>query len=85
MEVGTICGQSCSGSGSGSGSSSSGGGSPPPPPPPAQDGCYGITYAGQCEPDGTVIWCENQSLQGIDCPSFGKVCGWNAAGYYDCL
>ena len=72
-EVASICGQSC-------------GGSPPPSPPPPSDPCAGITYTGQCEPNGDVIWCENNQLKGIACASFGMGCGFNPqSGLYDCL
>ena len=49
------------------------------------DPCNGETWQGRCEGD-TVIWCENDQVNSIDCGSHGASCGWNyQKGYYDCI
>ena len=49
----------------------------------AADGCEGLTYEGCCQADNTVLWCENNAKQALQCGEGG--CGWNdAGGYYDC-
>ena len=54
----------------------------------ATPACDGITYEGCCA-DTWVRWCENGTIQEIDCASdpqsTGPLCGWDAAaGYYGC-
>ena len=54
------------------------------PQPPA-DPCNGITYAGTCQ-GSTVVWCENNKLNQINCSSSGKTCGFDSANqFYNCL
>ena len=72
------CGGSCGSCGSGETCSSgqcisSGGG-----------GCGGITYEGTCQ--GNVLkYCDNGSLQTIDCAAYNGICEYDASkGYYDC-
>ncbi len=49
------------------------------------DPCNGETWEGRCE-GGSVIWCENDKVNSLNCSQYGKSCGLNnAKGYYDCL
>jgi len=52
--------------------------------PAPTDPCGGVTFAGQCN-SNTVVWCENNQLQQLQC-SANKTCGFdNANSYYNCL
>jgi hypothetical protein len=52
----------------------------------SEDPCVGVTYAGICDADGAVVWCEDGGLKGIDCVALGKVCELAPAkGVYDCV
>ncbi|MFO0555060.1 MAG: trypsin-like serine protease [Polyangiaceae bacterium] len=42
-------------------------------PPASSDPCNGITYAGVCQ-SGTVVWCENNKLNQINCSASGRTC-----------
>ena len=45
--------------------------------------CGGIDWAGVCEDDGTLKYCENDALVTVPCGSQG--CGWdNDNSYFDC-
>ncbi len=49
------------------------------------DPCNGVTFEGECQGD-TVVWCENNQINSIDCGKYGYGCGWNSqGGYYDCV
>ncbi len=49
------------------------------PPTP----CGDITFEGCCEPDGTLVYCED-GLQSVTCGSYDQ-CGWDPQGlFYDC-
>ncbi len=53
--------------------------------PAPVDPCNGETWEGRCE-DGSVIWCENDEVNSLNCSQYGKDCGFSAAkGYYDCM
>jgi hypothetical protein len=57
---------------------------PEEPEEPA-DPCNGESYEGRCE-DGSVIWCEDEQVNSIDCTQYGKTCGWDGSkGFYNCL
>jgi hypothetical protein len=58
----------------------------PPDDPGADpgDGCQGIDYNGACLDDGSVVWCEDGQLQGLDCASEGSWCV-TIAGWSDCF
>jgi hypothetical protein len=48
------------------------------------DPCHGETYAGRCHED-TVIWCEDDQVQSMDCTPYGNTCAYDAdAGFYNC-
>ena len=62
-------------------------GEDPPADPPADpgtptDACEGLNFQGECQGD-TVIWCENDAQQSIDCASIGMSCGWDEAGDFN--
>ncbi len=45
--------------------------------------CGDITFEGCCEPDGTLLYCED-GLRSLECGSYDQ-CGWNPQGrFYDC-
>ncbi|MGB0589898.1 MAG: hypothetical protein ACPGU1_09480 [Myxococcota bacterium] len=47
------------------------------------DPCEGVTFEGCCDGD-TLQYCDNGTLQSLNCSS-SPSCGWDAsAGYYDC-
>lgn len=48
------------------------------------DACQGVGYEGACMDDGSVIWCEDGKLQGLDCPSMGSWCV-KIGDWSDCL
>jgi len=49
------------------------------------DPCNGETFAGRCDGD-TVIWCEDEQVNSIDCASHGADCGYDSSkGYYNCI
>jgi hypothetical protein len=53
--------------------------------PEVVDPCNGETFEGRCD-GGTVIWCENEEINSLDCGAKGRDCGYNSSkGYYDCL
>ena len=49
------------------------------------DPCQGETYEGRCDGD-TVIWCENDAVQSIDCASLGAGCGFESGrDIFNCI
>jgi secreted trypsin-like serine protease len=49
------------------------------------DPCDGETFEGRCSGD-TVIWCEDEKVQQVDCSQRGRSCGFSSsAGYYGCI
>ncbi len=54
-------------------------------PPVNDDPCNGETFNGRCD-GNTVIWCENEKVNSINCSSHGSQCGLNSQQtYYDCI
>jgi hypothetical protein len=51
----------------------------------ATDPCRGETWEGRCLEDGSARWCEDGSIMGHDCTSFGHVCRENDEGLYRCV
>lgn len=48
-------------------------------------GCGDVSWEGECDGD-TVLWCEDDEVQELDCGSDGQDCGWSdEGGFYDCL
>ncbi|MBK8256296.1 MAG: trypsin-like serine protease [Polyangiaceae bacterium] len=60
---------------------------PNDPNDPGTDDCQGIDYNGVCTDDGSVVWCEDGTLQKIDClMEYGSWCvttPWD--NFSDCL
>ncbi len=45
----------------------------------------GLEYAGCCDSDGRLVWCDVDGLYCIDCAGLNPECGWSVdAGFYDC-
>ena len=60
---------------------------PPEPEEPEEpaDPCNGESYEGRCD-GGSVIWCEDEQVNSIDCTQYGKTCSWDGSkGFYNCL
>jgi hypothetical protein len=53
------------------------------PGEPSSASCDDVGYAGCCDAEGRVIWCDG-SLYCIDCAALDPACGWSSDGYYDC-
>jgi len=41
----------------------------------SQDGCGEVDWLGECDGD-TLVWCEDDALQSVDCSANGRSCGW---------
>ncbi|MBW1807735.1 MAG: trypsin-like serine protease [Deltaproteobacteria bacterium] len=53
--------------------------------PTEVDPCNGETFEGRCDAD-TVIYCENEQVNSINCAANGASCSWSSSkGYYDCI
>ena len=50
------------------------------------DNCQGIGWEGMCTDDGTLVWCEDGELVGVNCADQDQVC-WTVPGinYSDCF
>lgn len=52
--------------------------------PPAQYDCSNVTYEGCCTASGTLVWCESDAIQTIDCTE-NPSCGWAVANnFFNC-
>ncbi len=56
------------------------------PNPPSSPDCNGVTFEGCCDEEAKVIWCEDEVLYCVDCPSEHEIdCGWSSTeSYYGC-
>lgn len=48
--------------------------------------CQDVTFEGMCDDEGRVVWCEDEALYCIDCPSNDMVCSFvQSVGWYNCV
>ncbi len=48
--------------------------------------CKDVSFEGECDDEGHVIWCENESLYCIDCATLDATCEWvSELDWYNCV